>query len=281
VAKAGNSCEVHLDAPELGVQQRVGALHRHDVRTDLAASFEYDATWRASENKFMLDPRLDRYAGEQHALPPAAAFGVLMDSAPDRWGQVLMERREAAVAERENRKPRPFQEVDFLLGVLDETRLGGLRLRKASGPFLDNGKFGAPPATALAELAEISRRIEEPGVEKRPEYERWLAMLIAPGTSLGGARPNSPSFHADARPATKSSMAGVTATTREAVDEVTVRLAAAAMLDPVDLEEPGRRIEPVGEGAHRDAAADRRAHALAPLALSVEVRPRSDQEQQI
>ena len=63
-------------------------MHRHDVRTDLAASFEYDATWLASENKFMLDPRLDLYAGEQHVLPPKAAFGVLMDSAPDRWGRV-------------------------------------------------------------------------------------------------------------------------------------------------------------------------------------------------
>lgn len=189
MAKARNSYEVYLDAPELGARQRVGALHRHDVRTDLAASFEYDATWLASKNRLMLDPRLDLYPGEQHVPPPVAAFGVLMDSAPDRWGRVLMERREAAVAERENRKPRPFQEMDFLLGVLDETRLGGLRLRKASGLFLDASKFGAPPVTALAKLAEISRRIEEPGVEKLPEYERWLAMLIAPGTSLGGARP--------------------------------------------------------------------------------------------
>ena len=96
MAKARNSYEVHLDAPELGVRQRVGALHRHDVRTDLAASFEYDATWLASENKFMLDPRLDLYAGEQHVLPPAAAFGVLMDSAPDRWGRVRLRPRKMA-----------------------------------------------------------------------------------------------------------------------------------------------------------------------------------------
>jgi serine/threonine-protein kinase HipA len=79
--------------------------------------------------------------------------------------------------------------MDFLLGVYDHTRLGGLRFCQPGGPFLDNSDNAAPPVTDLKELAYISKRVEEPGVEKLPEYERWLAMLIAPGTSLGGARP--------------------------------------------------------------------------------------------
>lgn len=181
--------DVHLDAPELGVNQLVGRLHRHAIRTDVAPSFEYDGNWLKSESRFALDPRLELWRGEQHPPADAAAFGVFMDSAPDRWGRVLMERREAAAAEREGRKMRTLQEMDFLLGVFDHTRMGGLRFCGSDGVFLDNHQNAAPPVTDLKELAYISRRIEEPGVEKLPEYQRWLAMLIAPGTSLGGARP--------------------------------------------------------------------------------------------
>lgn len=186
---ARDAFEVFLDAAELGVQQQVGTLYRHDVRTDLAASFEYAPTWLASQQVFMLDPRLELWNGEQHPPARTPAFGIFMDSAPDRWGRVLMERREAAAAEREKRPMRKLQEADFLLGVHDLTRVGALRFRQANGPFLDNSPNAAPPATSLAELAYISQRVEEPGIEKLPEYEQWLAMLIAPGSSLGGARP--------------------------------------------------------------------------------------------
>ncbi|CAM2178134.1 serine/threonine-protein kinase HipA [Paraburkholderia sacchari] len=181
--------EVHLDAPELGVSRRVGTLYRHEVRTDVAAAFEYDQDWLKSDRAFDLDPRLALYRGEQHPPVDVPAFGVFMDSAPDRWGRVLMERREAASAAREGRKMRRFQEMDFLLGVYDHTRMGGLRLCQPGGPFLDHNENAAPPVTDLKELAYISKRVEEPGVEQLPEYERWLALLIAPGTSLGGARP--------------------------------------------------------------------------------------------
>src|SRR6266487_17591 len=109
--------EVHLDAAELAVQQRVGTLVRHETRTDLPASFEYDESWLKSERVFMLDPRLELWNGEQHPPSRAQAFGIFMDSAPDRWGRVLMERREVATAARERRKPRALQEFDFLLGV--------------------------------------------------------------------------------------------------------------------------------------------------------------------
>lgn len=182
--------EVHLDAPELVPLQQVGTLYRHDVRTDLAVPFEYAPAWLEHENAFLLDPRLDLWAGEQHPPHPAGAFGIFLDSAPDRWGRVLMERREAAAAEREQRPMRTLQELDFLLGVHDFTRMGALRFKEPGAThYLDNSADAAPPVTDLRELAAISRRIEEPGVERLPEYERWLAMLIAPGTSLGGARP--------------------------------------------------------------------------------------------
>ncbi len=182
--------EVHLDAPELVDSQQVGTLCRHEVRTDLAPPFEYTPSWLARDNAFLLDPRLELWAGEQHPPHDASGFGIFLDSAPDRWGRVLMERREAAAAEREQRPMRTLQELDFLLGVHDFTRMGALRFKERGGAhYLDNSPNAAPPVTDLRELAAISRRIEEPGVERLPQYERWLAMLIAPGTSLGGARP--------------------------------------------------------------------------------------------
>jgi serine/threonine-protein kinase HipA len=101
-----------------------------------------------------------------------------------------MERREAARALREDRPMRRLQEMDFLLGVADVARAGALRYRSiGGGAFLAHGDNPAPPVTSLRELAHISQRLEDAGVEELPEYEQWLAMLIAPGTSLGGARP--------------------------------------------------------------------------------------------
>ncbi len=194
--------EVFLDAAELGPIRKVGTLHRHEVRTDIAASFEYDDAWLQDGQAFLLDPTLQLWAGEQHPSGSAVAFGIFMDSAPDRWGRVLMERREAAAAEREKRPIKALQEMDFMLGVNDLTRIGALRMRAVPAgdeatPFLDNASPAAPPVTSLRELAHVSARLEAPGVEAMKDYERWLAMLIAPGTSLGGARPKASFVDAD------------------------------------------------------------------------------------
>lgn len=184
------SIEVYLDARELGARQRVGVLQRPLARTDLPASFEYDAEWLKAGNAFMLDPRLELWSGEQYPPAQTKTFGIFLDSAPDRWGRVLMERREAAASVRQGRPVRALQEIDFLLGVQDLTRAGALRFRYVEGEgFLDDTERSVPPVTNLRELAAISARIEEPGANKLPEYEQWLAILIAPGTSLGGARP--------------------------------------------------------------------------------------------
>jgi serine/threonine-protein kinase HipA len=191
--------EVFLDAAELGGLQKVGTLYRPGLRTNLPASFEYASAWRESDRAFMLDPRMYWGQGEQYPPVRAAAFGIFMDSAPDRWGRVLMERREAAAAKREGRKIRNLQDLDFLLGVHDLTRMGALRLRRAGGPFLDDSINAAPPVTSLEKLAYISLRIEEKGVERLPKYEKWLATLIAPGSSLGGARPKACFTESDGR----------------------------------------------------------------------------------
>jgi serine/threonine-protein kinase HipA len=182
--------EVMLDASELRVKAKVATLYPLAGRTDFLAPFRYEPSWLRSDHAFLLDPRLELWNGEQYPPADAPAFGIFMDSAPDHWGRTLMERREAAAARREGRAMRALQELDFLLGAHDVTRMGALRFRVSpNGRFLDHGTNPAPPVSTLAELAHISRRIEEPGAENLPEYESWLAKLGEPATSLGGARP--------------------------------------------------------------------------------------------
>ena len=182
--------DVMLDAAELRTREKVGTLYPAEARTDMLAPFQYEPSWLNNELAFVLDPRLELWNGEQYPPADTPAFGIFMDSAPDRWGRVLMERGEAAAARREGRDMRALQDLDFLLGAHDLTRIGALRFRISdSGRFLDSCANPAPPASGLAELAHISRRLEEPGAENLREYEGWLAVLSAPGTSLGGARP--------------------------------------------------------------------------------------------
>ncbi len=182
--------EVHLEAAELCPPRRVGMLAREQVRGHAVLSFEYDTAWLKSGLAFTLDPSLALYSGEQYSAQDAQQFGIFLDSAPDRWGRLLMERREALLAGREQRPVRVLADWDFLLGVHDHARAGALRFRRAAGqPFLDDSEFSAPPVARLRELEHGARELEAPGAERRPEYAQWLALLLAPGSSLGGARP--------------------------------------------------------------------------------------------
>jgi len=153
-------------------------------------SFEYTADWLKSGFTQMLDPDLQLYSGAYYPRDEKVNFGVFMDSCPDRWGRVLMQRREAAMARMEERVARELLESDYLLGVFDGHRMGALRFKTdEAGPFLnDNKKMASPPWTSLRELEEASLKFEEDNIDD-PEFLKWVNMLIAPGTSLGGARP--------------------------------------------------------------------------------------------
>ncbi|MFZ4539773.1 type II toxin-antitoxin system HipA family toxin [Propionivibrio sp.] len=128
-------------------------------------------------------------------------FGIFLDVAPDRWGRVLMERREALAAKDEKRTMQRLTDFDFMLGVSDMTRTGALRFRfSPETPFVAPDEMRAvPPVTSLGELADVVANLEDPSAEERPEYRKWLSMLLAPGTSLGGARPKATFREADGR----------------------------------------------------------------------------------
>ncbi len=103
-----------------------------------------------------------------------------------------MQRREAMLARQAQRRPRMLTEWDYLLGVQDETRLGALRFRAPGGQFFLDSEhsLAAPPITSLRELQNVSLQFEQHlGVEGHPSHDRWLMQLLAPGSSLGGARP--------------------------------------------------------------------------------------------
>lgn len=183
---------VYLDLERYAQPVAVGVFHRQQSGAGEIFSFEYDRTWLERPEVFAFDPDLAMAVGHQYPAPNRKNFGIFLDSSPDRWGRVLMQRRENARARSEKRKPRALTEWDFLLGVHDETRLGALRFRPTpDGPFIDSDtEFAAPPLTSLRELQAASLQFEQHiDDEENPEYEKWLTQLFAPGSSLGGARP--------------------------------------------------------------------------------------------
>ena len=165
-----------------------GCLYITPIRGGENCAFEYDKTWlKRMSPAVSLDPELMPFPGRQY---PAGKpmFGVFADAAPDRWGRVLMNKRERIKAERESRKPRKLYDSDYLIGVYDETRMGGLRFKEdPEGPFLSDDRDAAiPPWARLRTLEEAARNYEN---DESGLTEKWLEQLVRPGSSLGGARP--------------------------------------------------------------------------------------------
>ena len=152
-------------------------------------SFEYEHSWLEANARSPLDPNLALYRGPQYPLTSKTNFGVFLDSSPDRWGRLLMRRREAHLARTGAREERRLLESDYLLGVHDGHRMGALRFRTGDRFLDDNDELASPPWTSLRELEHASLELERDDADSDPDVGRWLRMLIAPGGSLGGARP--------------------------------------------------------------------------------------------
>lgn len=169
----------------------MGKLYSELLRGKEVFSFEYHKGWLQSGFAQSLDPDLLLYSGPQYLNDEKPNFGLFLDSSPDRWGQLLMRRREAALARKEDRKPKRLFATDYLLGVYDGHRMGALRFKEdPEGPFLnDNREMASPPWASLRKLQEVSLNLEQEDAARDPAYLKWLNLLIAPGSSLGGARP--------------------------------------------------------------------------------------------
>lgn len=182
---------VYADWLTLGKPILIGELYSERLRGKEIFSFAYNEQWLHSDFAYQLDPDLDLFQGIQYLNDEKSNFGLFLDSSPDRWGRVLMKRREAALARKEERKVEKLFETDFLLGVFDAHRMGALRFKlDKNGNFLNNNKeLASPPWTSIRELTQISLRLEEDDSLDDPDYLKWLQMLVSPGSSLGGARP--------------------------------------------------------------------------------------------
>src|SRR5689334_21977617 len=131
------SIQVYAGWLDLELPTFMGTLHATQVRGKEVFSFEYAETWLLSGRAQNLDPDLQLYSGPQYLGDRKSNFGIFLDSSPDRWGRVLMDRREAFLARREERKARTLFETDYLLVVFDGHRMGALRFKEDDdGDFL-------------------------------------------------------------------------------------------------------------------------------------------------
>lgn len=178
--------EVWTDVDFIGGLVKVGTLShdRGHVR------FKYDGDWLKHANRFDIDPGLSLDDSTFHPNPVTGNFGIFLDSSPDRWGQTLMKRREALEAKDEKRAPRHLYAWDYLIGVQDSTRQGALRFKmEGSTTFLGAHKLAAPPVTMLRDLESVAKELSSKRIDDLDALRRWLSVLVAPGASLGGARP--------------------------------------------------------------------------------------------
>ena len=169
-----------------GVTHLVGRLWAHTKGRRQTAAFEYDRSWLANPHRFPLEPSLKLGPGPFHTKPDKNLFGAIGDSAPDRWGRLLI-RRQAMHQVEETGKPQRFlSEIDYLLKVDDEARQGALRFAaEENGPFLTQyHSNGIPPMISLPRLLVAADHITA-----NSDTDEDIKLLIAPGSSLGGARP--------------------------------------------------------------------------------------------
>lgn len=181
---------VYAHWQEMQEPKLIGILGAQQAKGKKAFSFEYDKNWLKTEKKFLLDPDIQLYGGPQYPNQKEN-FGIFLDSMPDTWGRTLMKRREAQLAREKNEKPKTLYDIDFLLGVYDESRMGALRFKTdPNGDFLDNNKTtSTPPWSSIRELQNAASIFENDN--NNEEVNKWLTVLMAPGSSLGGARPKS------------------------------------------------------------------------------------------
>lgn len=187
---AVNKIDIYVYADWLGLPQPtfIGILSAHQAKGRKAFSFEYNNEWLKTKEQRLIDPDIQFYSGQQFP-DNKENFGVFLDSMPDTWGRTLMKRREAHLAKTSGTKAKTLYDIDFLLGVYDGTRMGAFRFKlNINGDFLDNNiEKSTPPWSTIRELQQAVVHYEN---DKDDEaINKWLKLLIAPGSSLGGARP--------------------------------------------------------------------------------------------
>ena len=175
-----------LDKPEL-----VGELCYEKLRGSESYAFRFDDNWLKFHAGIKLSEDINNYPGLQYTQPGNDIFGCFSDALPDRWGRTLLKRREQIQASEEKRAVRNLSSFDYLMGIDDYSRMGGFRLkRELDGDFINvSPSLKIPPLTELRQLVLASQEVEKSEENDVLPEKKWIAQLIQPGTSLGGARP--------------------------------------------------------------------------------------------
>lgn len=169
----------------------IGELCYEKLRGSDSYAFKFDNDWLNLHAGIKLSEDINNYPGMQYTLLGNDIFGCFADALPDRWGRTLLKRREQLQAEEEQRAPRNLSSFDYLVGIDDFSRMGGFRFKKEKdGGFINvSPSLKIPPLTEIRELIYASQEIEKCEEEDVMPEKKWIAQLIQPGTSLGGARP--------------------------------------------------------------------------------------------
>ena len=179
----------------------VGELGYESLRGSDSYSFKFADSWIKKYNAITLSEDLNNYPGIQYTQPNKDIFGCFADALPDRWGRTLLLRREQIMAQEENRPVRRLSSFEFLTGIDDFSRMGGFRFKETSdGEFINaDNSLRIPPLTDLRELIAASKEIEKSEEANALPEKRWIAQLVQPGSSLGGARPKANVVDTDRR----------------------------------------------------------------------------------
>ena len=182
---------VYADFDWLKEIELVGELGYESLRGSDSYSFKFADSWIKKYNAITLSEDLNNYPGIQYTQPNKDIFGCFADALPDRWGRILLLRREQILAQEENRSVRRLSSFDFLTGIDDFSRMGGFRFKETpDGEFINaDNSLRIPPLTDLRELIAASKEIEKSEDANTLPEKRWIAQLVQPGSSLGGARP--------------------------------------------------------------------------------------------
>lgn len=175
-----------LDGPLL-----IGELGYESLRGSDSYSFKFDNGWLRQYGSLFLSADINNYPGQQYTLPGRDIFGCFSDALPDRWGRLLLNRREQILATEEKRPVRKLSSFDYLMGIDDFSRMGGLRFKNShDGAFINcDNSLRIPPLTDIRALVAASMEIEKSEAQNQLPEKKWLLQLVHPGTSLGGARP--------------------------------------------------------------------------------------------
>ena len=178
---------VFADWKGMAEPKLMGVLSAHYGKGKKAFGFEYDKEWIKTGSQRLMDPDIQFFSGAQFPNNKEN-FGVFLDSMPDTWGRTLMKRKTAQQARENGEKTQTLYDIDYLLGVFDKTRMGALRFKTSlDGSFLDDDhEHSTPPWSSIRELQAAAKNLED---DENADVKKWLAILLAHGSSLGGARP--------------------------------------------------------------------------------------------